>query len=143
MSNTIYVEYANRAFGRAHKNYERLMQSIANYPEPNHDSFNIEIYPPSDDGSNTYSLFIYGSKLNVNLTLIFDGKNEYFGRVLCRLDNEETILELFIDDHGDLIDDKAATYPGGYLGSCGKQNTAMKFLSDIAKKLIEKTIPTS
>jgi hypothetical protein len=142
LSNTIYVEYANRAFSRDHKNYERLMQSIADYPEPNHDSFNIEIFPPSDDGSNTYSLFIYGYKVNVNLILIFEGNNEYLGKVLCRLGSKEIISEFYIDNNGDLINEKDAAYPRGHFGQCGKLNTATKFLITIAKKLIEKTIPT-
>ena len=136
MPNNIYVESANTAFTRACKNYERLMQSILEYPEPNHENFKVEVFRPSEEASNTHLLFIYGHKVYINLTLVFKCSNEYFGKVSCRLDNE-ILTELYINSHGDLLNDVEAIYPEGYLGPSGDHHTAMKFLTTIAQQVLK------
>lgn len=139
MSTTIYVEHANKAFRKATKDYKRLIDSIKSYPEVNHEQFNVEIHLADEKGSNTSYLFIYGYKISINMTLILGESNEYLGRVLCRLANEgEQVAELYIDEHGSLKKDESAEYPSGYLGDCGKENTATKFLKTLAKNLLNK-----
>jgi hypothetical protein len=144
LSNQIYVEHANREYSVRYQDYMELIKSIENYPDVNQEQFDVKIYKTGEEGSNTYSLFIYGYKITIDLTLIIENSEEYLGKILCRLSNDEaTISELYIDQNSSLIDDKDAIYPKGYIGKCGKQNTAMRFLTMLAKKVIEKTIPTA
>lgn len=127
---------ANYCYRVTLQNYISLIKGIENYSPVEHSDFIIEINKTGSQGSNTYSLFIYGYEVTIDLIMIFQSEYGYLGKILCTLNADTVISELYIDRREALVSDIEAIYPKGQLGVCGRPSTTNSFLKHIAKKVL-------
>ncbi|WP_085299273.1 hypothetical protein [Cognaticolwellia mytili] len=96
------VQFAHRNYSSGLKVYNKIIEKLSAYKQPNYDQFDMSISTATDISSTAHFITMLGTQILIDFTIspYSDRTDFYYGKINCYLGNtKDSLLHSFYFDH--------------------------------------------